>query len=174
MIENKFEHMKNVSATLKTKLMSMTDMDFTDGSFDLIWSEGAIYIAGFSNGLKSWKRLLKPKGYLVASEVVWLKPDAPKDIREFWESEYSEIDLIDGKLDVIAQAGYQTITHFTLPHSVWETGFYQPMQTLINDMRGKDMGKEFAEFLDGMQYEIDMFRQFGEWYSYEFFVMQKV
>ncbi len=43
--------------TVKT---SMLDMDFADASFDLIWSEGAIYIAGFAAGLGAWRRFLKP------------------------------------------------------------------------------------------------------------------
>lgn len=32
--------------------MSMFEMDFEPESFDLIWSEGSIYIAGFQTGLK--------------------------------------------------------------------------------------------------------------------------
>jgi SAM-dependent methyltransferase len=34
---------------------SMLEMDFADESFNLIWSEGAIYIAGFAHGLAEWR-----------------------------------------------------------------------------------------------------------------------
>ena len=34
----------------------MTSMDFVDKSFDLIWCEGAVFIMGFEDALKSWKR----------------------------------------------------------------------------------------------------------------------
>src|SRR5271166_1888599 len=39
--------------------ISMFDMDFADESFDLIWSEGAIYIQGFASALAAWRRFLK-------------------------------------------------------------------------------------------------------------------
>ena len=38
---------------------SMFDMDFTDESSDIIWSEGSIYAVGFERGLREWKRFLK-------------------------------------------------------------------------------------------------------------------
>ena len=39
--------------------MSMFEMSFDDETFDLIWAEGSIYIAGFVRGIRDWKRLLK-------------------------------------------------------------------------------------------------------------------
>jgi len=39
---------------------SMMEMNFDTESFDIIWSEGSIYIIGFESGLREWKRLLKP------------------------------------------------------------------------------------------------------------------
>jgi ubiquinone/menaquinone biosynthesis C-methylase UbiE len=44
---------------------SMFEMDFPTETFDLIWAEGSIYIAGFQEGLKQWKAFLKQDGYLV-------------------------------------------------------------------------------------------------------------
>ena len=32
---------------------------FPDGSFDLVWSEGAAYIVGFEQSLNRWRRLLR-------------------------------------------------------------------------------------------------------------------
>src|SRR5260370_30240466 len=46
---------------------SMFDMDFDDASFNLIWSEGAVYIAAFSAGLRAWLRFLKPGGWIAVS-----------------------------------------------------------------------------------------------------------
>jgi ubiquinone/menaquinone biosynthesis C-methylase UbiE len=44
---------------------SMFNMDFADESFDIIWSEGSIYAIGFENGLREWRRFLKPDGFMV-------------------------------------------------------------------------------------------------------------
>jgi cyclopropane fatty-acyl-phospholipid synthase-like methyltransferase len=46
------------------KNMSMIDMDFEKETFDIIWSEGALYFMGFQDGLKRCHQLLKDKGYL--------------------------------------------------------------------------------------------------------------
>ena len=48
---------------------SMKNMNFPELSFDLIWSEGAIYIMGFAHGLAQWRQFLKPRGYMVVSEL---------------------------------------------------------------------------------------------------------
>ena len=42
--------------------VSMFDLKFPEQNFDVIWSEGAIYIIGFENGLRTWRRLLKHGG----------------------------------------------------------------------------------------------------------------
>ncbi|MFV9646407.1 MAG: class I SAM-dependent methyltransferase, partial [Desulfobacterales bacterium] len=51
--------------------MSMLDMDFEKETFDIIWSEGALYFMGFQDGLKRCHQLLKEKGYLAVSELVY-------------------------------------------------------------------------------------------------------
>ena len=84
---------RNVSQTgyssrVKCVVGDMTSMDFADESFDLIWSEGSVFIMGFENALKSWKRLLRPKGYIVISELVWFEEEAPKEIKEFFAGVY--------------------------------------------------------------------------------------
>lgn len=71
------------SGRVNCVLGDMASMDFVDKSYDLIWSEGSVFIMGFENALKSWKRLLRPRGYMVASELVWFKEDAPKEIKDF-------------------------------------------------------------------------------------------
>jgi ubiquinone/menaquinone biosynthesis C-methylase UbiE len=59
---------------IETLACSMTELDFPDESFDLIWSEGAIYNLGFEAGLTLWRPLLPPGGHLAVSEASWLVP----------------------------------------------------------------------------------------------------
>jgi hypothetical protein len=47
----------------------MNDLHFPDGSIDVLWCEGAIFIIGFAKGLATWRRLLVPGGHLVVSEL---------------------------------------------------------------------------------------------------------
>ena len=57
--------------------ISMLDMDFDVDTFDIIWSEGALYIMGFQNGLSRCHQLLKNNGYLAVTELVYLSPSPP-------------------------------------------------------------------------------------------------
>jgi SAM-dependent methyltransferase len=174
MAEQKIGSIKNLSGSFSTLLMSMDKLDFSMESIDLIWSEGAIYIIGFRNGLSKWQRYIKPGGFMVVSEAVWIKPDIPKKIKDFWESEYPEIGIIEEKIKTIQEIGLEPVTHFTLPGSIWLNEFYLPMQKMIDDFRNKSEKKEMHDFLDGMQHEVDMFREYGEYYSYEYFVIRKI
>jgi len=80
---------------------SMFDMDFAVESFDLIWSEGAIYIAGFASGLAGWKRFLKPGGWLAVSELTWLVPDPPAEAAEYWARGYPNMGSIERNCQIV-------------------------------------------------------------------------
>jgi ubiquinone/menaquinone biosynthesis C-methylase UbiE len=69
----------------------MGDLQLPDHQFDIIWSEGAIFVIGFDKGLREWKRLVKPGGYMAVTEAAWLKPDPPAELFEFWNREYPAI-----------------------------------------------------------------------------------
>jgi len=62
-----------LSDSVKAVNCSMFEMDFPNESFDVIWTEGSIFIIGFERGLKEWQRFLKPKGFLVVHEMAWLR-----------------------------------------------------------------------------------------------------
>jgi len=59
-----------LSSRVKTLKCSMLDMDFPDGSFDIIWAEGSISIIGFKRGLEDWRRFLRPNGFLVVHDEI--------------------------------------------------------------------------------------------------------
>ena len=77
-------------------------LPFEPSSFDVIWSEGAIYVIGFEAGLAKVKEYVKPGGYVAVSEAVWLAENPPQAAVEFWK-EYPEIDSIEDLLDFIAK-----------------------------------------------------------------------
>ncbi len=45
-------------------------MDFNKDMFNIIWSEGALYLCVFKNCLERCNELLKQKGYYVVTEAV--------------------------------------------------------------------------------------------------------
>jgi len=165
----------NLSGNIEIKLGSMFKMPFSAERFDIIWFEGAIYIMGFEEGLRSWRRFLKPNGYIVVSELSWLKDFPPEELREFWNKEYPGIKSIARNLEIIENSGYQEIGHFTLPEHVWMESLYTPMEKRVTELKIKYKNNPKAEeFYKETLNEIQMFRKYSEWYGYEFYIMQKI
>jgi len=153
---------------------SMSKMDFPDESFDVLWAEGSIYIIGFDKGLREWARFLKPEGYLVASEAVWLRPDPPQEVREFWKARYPGIRTIPENLELVAACGYRLIGLFTLPEDAWWAGYYDPVEKRLEGLQRKySDNPEALAVLDEERREIEMYRRYSKWYGSVFFVMQK-
>jgi ubiquinone/menaquinone biosynthesis C-methylase UbiE len=153
---------------------SMFEMDFEPYSFDLLWSEGAVYIYGLEKALDDWRVLLHKGGCIGLTEAVWLQENPPPEIAEFWDAAYPEMRPVREILDLISSLGYGLLGHFVLPESSWWETYYQPMQARIETLRKKYAGNEEAqEQLDEEQREIDLYRRYHAWYGYAFFVMQK-
>ena len=73
----------------------MRQLEFAPGSFDLIWSEGAIYNIGFRAGLEAWRPLLVKGGCMAVSEATWLTEDRPAEARAFWQEGYPALMVTD-------------------------------------------------------------------------------
>ena len=164
---------QSMADRIETLQMDMNKMDFDNESFDLIWSEGAIYLMGFKNGLEKIRRFLRPGGYIAVTEAVWLKPDPPVEVVKFWE-EYPEIGNIDEKLKVIADLGYQEVGHFVIPDSSWTEPYYVPLEKKAEELEPvwKDIPKAM-EVIQEARLEIELFRKHHEFYGYCFFVMRE-
>jgi ubiquinone/menaquinone biosynthesis C-methylase UbiE len=153
---------------------SMDAMEFPDETFDLIWSEGALYIMGFENALKACGKLLKPGGYLAASEASWFSDDPPEELREFWMEGYPDIQTVDENMQLIVDCGYEVLGHFHLPDAAWWDDYYTPMLKLLPQLREK-----YAEvpdalaMLDENETEMEMHRKYSAFYGYEFFVCRR-
>lgn len=161
-----------VSDRLETVVQDMKEMAFPESSFDVIWSEGAIYNLGFETGLRRFKSLVKPGGYVAVSEAIWLKSHPPTEAVEFWQ-DYPEIDTVAAKLEVIKRSGYEVLGHFVLPVSAWTDQYYDPMERRITENEKAWSGIPEAEaVLSEARNEISVFRKHSDYFSYAFFIMR--
>ena len=152
---------------------SMFALEFEAESFDVIWSEGAIYIMGFEQGLRAWRPFLKPGGYVAVTEISWLRPDPPMEVQTFWASEYAGMRSVQENLDIIPMAGYRHVGHFVLPPSAWWENYYTPQEARIARLRDKYRDDiEAMQLLDATQLEIDLYQKYSDWYGYVFYIMQ--
>lgn len=164
----------NVTDQVTAVVGDMRQLAFTDGSFDLIWCESAIYNIGVENALQDWCRLLKARGSIAFTEICWKKPNPPVECREFWEREYPAIRNQEALFRAIEARGVRLLGNFELDVSAWWDAYYQPLQRHLNVFREKHPDdKDAQELCDQCQYEIDIWHAYAEFFGCEFFVVQR-
>jgi ubiquinone/menaquinone biosynthesis C-methylase UbiE len=166
---------QNKSAEITTVLGSMFEMPFEPMSFDLIWSEGAIFIIGFEKGLAEWRPFLKEQGFMAVTHISWLKPDVPEEPRTFWQTAYPEISSVEQNLATIERCGYKNIGHFVLPETAWWEDYYAPLEKRLGMLKEKyrDDPSAFALLEEELR-EIALYREYSDHYGYVFYLMQRV
>ncbi len=158
---------------VRARVADMRRLDFPDSSFELIWSEGAIYNIGFETGLRDWRRLLVGGGHIVVTEACWRRPDPPAACEAFWKQEYPDMRDTSALLHAVGECGYDTVGHFPLPSSAWWDDYYRPLQDNVKAFRERHHDDpEARELADGCQREIDVWRAYSEFYGYQFFVLR--
>ncbi|MBN1763032.1 MAG: class I SAM-dependent methyltransferase [Methanomicrobia archaeon] len=143
----------DLSDRVKAVQCSLFEMDFPDERFDIVWAEGSLFVIGFEQGLKAWRRLLKPRGFLVVH-------DDPGNLPK--------------KLELISRCGYALIGQFTVSEDSWWHDYIGPLEKRIQELRVnvKYRGdRESLKVLDKEQQEVDMFKR--DPCGSVFFVMQR-
>jgi ubiquinone/menaquinone biosynthesis C-methylase UbiE len=164
----------DLSAKVTTLSQNMDELPFEDDSLDIVWSEGAIYNMGFENGVKNWKRFLKPGGYLAVSEITWIANDRPAEIENFWMKEYPEIDTAAQKIQILEENGFTLTGYFFLPQDSWTKQYYEPLQQQFSSFLKKHQHSEKAREVVRMhEEEIELYNKYRDYYSYGFYVARK-
>ncbi len=165
---------KGLAENVIPKNISMLDMDFDENTFDIIWSEGALYFMGFQNGLSRCHQLLKKDGYLAVTECVYLESNPPAPVTQLFEKEYPDIKDVKSNIRLIQNEGFHLISNFTLPESAWLDSYYLPMEEELSRLNNKYRGNKTAlAVFEKLKNEIDIYKRYSKFYGYEFFVMQK-
>ena len=155
-------------------LADMTKLPFENGSFDMIWAEGSIYIIGVETGLEQLRPLLKNDGIIAFTEVSWLKANIPEELNQFWMNAYPAITSIDENIRRIEGIGFDMIGHFILPDQDWWDDYYDPIQEKLPSLREK-----YKDDLEGMdvimaaEKEIDLHHRFSSYYGYVFYIAER-
>lgn len=133
---------------------SILTMDVPEESFDIIWAEGSIYVMGFEQSIKKWRRFLKPNGFLVIH-------DENKDKIE--------------KLQIISKCGYRLIAQFEISAESWWLDYYTPLEQLIQKLRYRYPNDlELHNELEKDQDEIEKCKSNSIIVSSFFVIMQKM
>ncbi len=161
------------TSRVEIKKGDMNDLAEEEKSYDIIWSEGAIFIMGFENGLRNWKKFLKDGGYLVVSDADWLSEDIPDEIYNYWQEVYPDIKQTKDNIKICQDCGYEVIDTFMLPKSGWIDEYYsfieEKLPSFIEKYQNNETAKAEAEM---MRKEIDMYAKYSDYYGYIFYILK--
>ena len=152
--------------------MDMKEIPSAFPHVDLLWSEGAAYNIGFANALATWASSIGPDGFVVVSELSWVREDAPNAAREFFQVGYPDMQPIERNVQIAQASGYKCLETFVLPAESWIDGYYDILEprakTLLD--HPDDAVREFAS--ETIR-EIEVFGQSEGSYGYVFYVLQR-
>ena len=158
---------------IQTHCMDIADIQVSFREIDLLWSEGAAYNIGFANAVSLWRESVRTNGFLVVSELSWLRNEVPVDVRRFFEAGYPDMRSVDENLSVVRGAGYDVLCTHTLPKETWVDGYYEilePRAMALLDHPDESVRDFAAETVE----EIRIFGRSEDSYGYVFYVLQKV
>jgi len=143
-------------------------------SFDLVWSEGALYSIGLRNALRVCRDALKPGGYLAFTDAIWRKENPPAEVKATFDFDYPTMGRLEDDLAALRDCGFEPVGHFPLPDEAWWDDFYTPMEARIAELRIKYADdQEASALLDQIAEEPEMHRRHSGYYAYEFFVARR-
>ena len=155
-------------------LGDMARPDFAPASFDLVWSEGALYNIGIEPALRVCRPLLRPGAYLAFTEAVWRKENPPAEVKASFDLDYPGMGWAEQVPPILERCGFELVGQFTLPDQAWWDDFYTPMVARIAELRDTYAGNaEALAALDQMAAEPEMHRRHAAYYAYEFFVARR-
>lgn len=164
---------QGLAERIATCLADLNDLNFPRDTVDLFWAEGALYLLGFEDALFLLRPMVKPGGFVVASEVTWLTDEPPEEARLFWDEEYPDMANVAGNRHKIERAGFELYERFMLRPQDWWPDYYFPVAQRIATLR-PDATPEMSELLDAFEREIMLFRKHGTAYGYVFYLMRRI
>jgi serine/threonine-protein kinase HipA len=141
------------------------------GSVDLLWSEGALYLLGFEDGLRLWRPLLAADGHLAVTECSWLCPEPPAEVAAYFRAGYPAMAGIEQNVERARAAGFEMIDRFTLPAAAWWDEFYTPLEERMAQL-APDADPALAAVIAETRGEIEVYRRYGDTYGYVFYLMR--
>lgn len=155
---------------IETRCEDMSRPGVAPGSVDLLWSEGAIYLLGFGDGLRLWRPLLASDGLVAVTECSWLTDDPPAEAEAFWRDAYPAMGNVEENVAVARRAGFDVLGHFALPPAAW-WDYYEPLKARMAAL-APTADPALADEIAATWREIKLFRRFGDAYGYVFYLLR--
>ncbi|MGF1513173.1 MAG: SAM-dependent methyltransferase [Elainellaceae cyanobacterium] len=147
----------------------MAILDWSAGSVDLLWSEGAAYNLGFEQALKAWRSLLASSGIAVISELSWFTDDAPEPAIAYWQNAYPAMGTEAENIARATRSGFSVLSTHRLPSQAWWVNYYEPLRERMQQI---EISPSTQSVIRETEEEMQLFEKFSDSYGYTFYVLQ--
>lgn len=153
---------RGLGARIQTLSGDMADVSVLGGGYDLLWSEGSAYTIGFERALRLWQPLLRAQGCLVVSQLAWFTAEPSDEAREYFASDYPQMQHESDCIARAREAGYELLSSFRLPGSDW-TAYYDGVRPALEAALARHGEREVYSAL---RREEAVYVQHGHEYGY--------
>ena len=161
---------RGLADRISTVAADMANVTSLGSGFDLVWAEGSAYSIGFENALRQWRRLLRPAGCLVVTELVWFVADPDERARAFFADEYPDMRDEAVCIDQARWSGYDPVGSFRLPADDWYA-YYAGLEAPLRDAISRH-GEH--EVYVATRLEREIYEACGDDYGYLCLVLQVI
>lgn len=152
--------------------LDMKDIPTAFRDIDLLWSEGAAYSIGFDTALASWRPAVVPGGFVVVSELAWLKDERPAAVAEFFAACYPAMRSAEDNAAAAGRAGYDVLATHTLPRRAWVDGYYDALGPRAQVLLAHP-DESVRAFAAETVREIEVFERAENSYGYVFYALRR-
>ena len=163
---------KGYGSAIKAENVSMFEMSYPDSSFDVVWAEGAAYIAGWEPAIRDWQRLLRPSGRMRLTECCWLTDKPTETARKYWNEGYPTMLTVGQATQKAQEHGLKVEATYTLPDSDWWEEYYSPIEKRLEDNK-ESTDAVLQELMAAERQELAVRKSHALEYGYVGFVLSK-
>jgi hypothetical protein len=129
-------------------------------------------VRGCERGLRPWRPLLAPGGYLAVSECSWLIDNPPAEAAAFFAAGYPGMAGIGENLERVNAAGFGLVDHFTLPPAAWWDEHYAPLERRMTEL-APEADPDLASIISDTRQEIELYRRHHDSYGYVCYLLRQ-
>jgi len=151
----------------------MGNLNWENGTIDLLWSEGAAYNITFEGALKAWRPLMLINSIAVISEMSYFSNDVPEIVGQYMKNAYSGIKTESKNVDLINSSGFQVLGVHRLPSQAWWDNYYNPLQKNIMALKNSN-NNVMQAVISETEEEMRFFKEHEKDYGYTFYIMRAI
>ncbi len=158
-----------------------------EAPFDLIWTEGSLFVMGLDKALTTLGGLLVPGGVLACTDAIWTqdphdpKGGAPREVADFADQYFPGMFEAEGWLALARERGWEPVGSFPMAKERWLEFYAQYDERLpvfLHQVEEEHPGdQERLDAAKGLAAELvrerDLFRKHPDWYTYLFAVLRR-